>query len=39
MFVIKYKQRYLSNNYSGETDKEQYWQRNEDGEWKIIYEG
>ena len=39
MFVIKYRQRYLSNNYSGETDKEQYWQRNEDGEWKIIYEG
>ena len=39
MFVVKYKQRYLSNNYSGETDKEQYWQRNKKGEWKIIYEG
>jgi len=39
MFVVKYKQRYLSNNYSGEAEKEQYWQRNSDGQWKIIYEG
>lgn len=39
MFVVKYKQRYLSNNYSGEADKEQYWQRNSDGQWQIIYEG
>jgi len=39
MFVVKYKQRYLSNNYSGETNKEQYWKRGSNGEWKIIYEG
>lgn len=39
MFVVKYKQRYLSNNYSGETNKEQYWKRDTNGKWKIIYEG
>jgi murein L,D-transpeptidase YafK len=39
MFVVKYKQRYLSNNYSGETTKEQYWQRGASGRWQIIYEG
>ncbi|MEM7358005.1 MAG: L,D-transpeptidase family protein [Pseudomonadota bacterium] len=39
MFIVQYKQRYLSNNYAGETNKEQYWQRNKRGRWKIIYEG
>jgi hypothetical protein len=39
MFVVKYRQRYLSNNYSGEVSKEQYWQRNQHGQWKILYEG
>ena len=39
MFVVKFKQRYLSNNYSGESEKEQYWQRDKSGQWKIIYEG
>ena len=39
MFVVKYKQRYLSNNYSGEVSKQQYWQRNQHGQWKILYEG
>jgi murein L,D-transpeptidase YafK len=39
MFVVKYKQRYLSNNYSGETAKEQYWKRSANGRWQIIYEG
>ena len=39
MFVVKYKQRYLSNNYSGQSQKEQYWKRNDAGQWKIIYEG
>lgn len=38
MFVVNYKQRYLSNNYAGETRKEQYWQRDERGTWRIIYE-
>ena len=39
MFVVKYHQRYLSNNFHGESDKEQYWQRDDSGHWKIIYEG
>lgn len=38
MFVVNYKQRYLSNNYAGETHKEQYWQRDKQGNWRIIYE-
>ena len=39
MFVVKFKQRYLSDNYSGESIKEQYWKRDESGRWRIIYEG
>lgn len=39
MFVVTYKQRYLSNNYASETDKQQYWQKNQYGQWRIIYEG
>lgn len=39
MFVVRYKQRYLSNNYHGETNKEQYWQRDGSGRWRIIFEG
>jgi len=38
MIVVKYRQRYLSNNYSAESLKEQYWQRAESGRWQIIYE-
>ena len=39
MFVVKYTQRYLSNNFSSESNKEQYWQKDEKGNWRIIYEG
>jgi len=39
MFIATYTQRYLSNNFSGETNKQQYWQRNAAGQWQIIYEG
>jgi len=39
MFVVKYKQRYLSDNFAGESTKEQYWKRDEGGRWRIIYEG
>ena len=39
MFVVNYKQRYLSNNYASETDKQQYWQKDQNGQWRIIYEG
>jgi len=38
MVVVKFKQRYLSNNYSAESIKEQYWQQGANGGWKIVYE-
>ena len=39
MFVVQYQQRYLSNNYAGRASKQQYWQRDSQGQWKIIFEG
>ena len=39
MFVVKYKQRYLSDNFSSESEKEQLWKLDERGRWRIIYEG
>jgi len=39
MFVVKYKQRYLSDNFSGESLKEQLWKRDQSGNWRIIFEG
>ena len=39
MFVVRYKQRYLSDNFSGESFKEQLWKRDQSGNWRIIYEG
>ncbi len=38
MFVVQYQQKYLSNNYAGATTKEQYWRRESDGRWRIVYE-
>ncbi len=39
LFVVKFRQNYLSNNFSSAADKLQYWKRGSDGAWKIIYEG
>ncbi|MFT5136790.1 MAG: murein L,D-transpeptidase YafK, partial [Arenicella sp.] len=39
MFIVKFKQHYLSNDFVGEIDTEQYWQRDSLGQWRIIYEG
>lgn len=39
MFIVKYKQRYLSDNFAGESEKEQFWKRDDGGRWRIIYEG
>ncbi|MFT4635174.1 MAG: murein L,D-transpeptidase YafK [Arenicella sp.] len=39
MFVVKYKQRYLSDNFAGEVLKEQFWKLDQSGRWRIIYEG
>jgi murein L,D-transpeptidase YafK len=38
IFIVKFKQHYLSNNFVGEIDTEQYWQRDSVGQWRIIYE-
>lgn len=35
---IDFRQRYESNNYNGTNNKRQLWQRQNDGQWKIIYE-
>lgn len=37
--VVRFNQHYNSNNYNGDTDKRQYWKQEEDGVWRIIYEG
>ncbi|MEO0367190.1 MAG: L,D-transpeptidase family protein [Pseudomonadota bacterium] len=39
MFVVSYTQNYLSNNFAGRAEKQQYWQRDERGHWRIIFEG
>ena len=39
MFVLKFRQHYLSNNYQGQSIKEQYWRKESDGRWRIVYEG
>ncbi len=39
LVVVRFNQRYSSNNYSGDADKRQYWKQEEDGVWRIIYEG
>lgn len=38
MFVVRYTQNYLSNNFAGSSQKQQYWQRNTDGRWQIVHE-
>lgn len=37
--VVIFDQRYNSNNHSGTSRKQQYWQREADSAWRIIYEG
>jgi len=37
--VVRFNQRYSSNNYNGDAHKRQYWKQEEDGVWRIIYEG
>ena len=38
IMVTTFHQSYVSNNYSGQSWKRQYWQKESDGEWRIIYE-
>ncbi len=37
--VVRFLQRYESNNFQSESRKRQYWQRETDGAWRIVYEG
>lgn len=39
MAIIKFEQTYESNNYNNNSVKQQYWQQEQDGKWRIIYEG
>jgi len=39
MVVVSYVQHYRSNNYRSQSKKRQYWKKEEDGKWRIIYEG
>ncbi|HEX5637681.1 MAG TPA: L,D-transpeptidase [Gammaproteobacteria bacterium] len=39
VMVATYLQEYSSNNFSSQTWKRQYWQKENDGVWRIIHEG
>lgn len=39
LFVATFQQDYRSNNYSSLSWKRQYWKKDSDGVWRIIYEG
>jgi murein L,D-transpeptidase YafK len=36
---VNYRQQYNSNNYRSDADKTQFWRKNGDGRWQIVYEG
>ena len=37
--VVSYRQSYASDTFNGNSTKRQYWQKEADGRWRIIYEG
>ena len=39
VMVVTFKQAYESDNYSSESWKRQYWRKEFDGQWRIVYEG
>ncbi|NNE38863.1 MAG: L,D-transpeptidase family protein [Gammaproteobacteria bacterium] len=39
VIVVTFKQRYESDNLVREFRKRQYWRKEQDGQWRIIYEG
>ena len=39
MVVVSYEQDYQSNNFQSQSKKRQYWKKEVDGKWRIIYEG
>ena len=38
VMVVTFKQSYVSDNYSSESWKRQYWRKEFDGEWRIVFE-
>lgn len=39
MLEVTFEQHYQSNNYNNSNHKRQYWKKESDGRWRIIYEG
>lgn len=39
LVVVDFDQDYRSSNYAARTPKRQYWRREADGHWRIVYEG
>ncbi len=39
MVVVDFRQNYRSSNFNGESNKRMYWGLEEDGRWRILYEG
>jgi len=39
VLVVTFRQHYNSNNYSSVSYKRQYWKQEDDGQWRIIFEG
>lgn len=39
MLEVTFEQRYKSDNYNNSSHKRQYWKKENDGQWRIIYEG
>ena len=39
VLVVTFRQHYKSNNYSSVSYKRQYWKQEDDGQWRIIFEG
>jgi len=39
MVVVSYAQNYQSNNFQSQSKKRQYWKKETDGKWRILYEG
>ncbi len=39
MVIVSYEQDYRSNNFNSVSKKRQYWRKESDGRWRIVYEG
>ena len=39
LILVNFDQHYASSNFSNRSAKRQYWKREADGQWRIVYEG